>query len=184
VSRTDFLSHYQPVTIKNTLALASYSSRTVQAAVAACKFEKNRHAANLLAALYERWLMTHPVPKTTILIPIPLSDTRERERGFNQVTRVLEAMSMQPHHEIKTTWLVRPADTLRQTSLGRAARLQNMKGVFATTPYIQQYNWSGVSRIIICDDVMTTGATLEAARAAIAIQVPRHIKIICLAWAH
>jgi predicted amidophosphoribosyltransferase len=120
----------------------------------------------------------------TVLIPIPLSETRERERGFNQVTRVLEHASILPQHKLKKNWLERQIDTTRQTSLGRQARLKNMQGAFAVSPQLRQVEWIDISRIIICDDVMTTGATLEAARTVLREAVPKHVTIICLAWAH
>ena len=184
VTNDTFIRHYNPTIHTGTVALATYNSRTVQAAVAACKFEKNQHAATLLASLLTRFLDTHTVTGTTVLIPIPLSEKREQERGFNQVTRVIEKCL--PHNDVvlKTNWLLRPIDTTRQTSLGRKARLQNMKGAFAINPRLHQVDWSTISRIVICDDVLTTGATLEAARATVQTAVPKHVKILCLAWAH
>ncbi len=184
LSATDFLAHYQPIIIKNVIALAPYSSRTVQAAVAACKFEKNIHAANLLGCMVEQWFSLHTTVGTTILIPIPLSTAREAERGFNQVSRVLESIQLQPDLMIKKNWLIRTINTTRQTSLGRAARLRNMTGAFATTVQMQQTDWNSIGRVIICDDVMTTGTTLEAARTELRKVAPRQIPIICLVWAH
>ncbi len=184
VTPQQFTHHYLPCTYDKTITLASYNSRTVQAAVAACKFEKNIHAARLLSTLLFTWLEMHPVAGETILIPIPLSEARERERGFNQVTRVLDYAVTLPRHRLKKNWLIRTIDTTRQTSLGRQARLKNMRGAFAISPQLNQVEWAGISRIIICDDVMTTGATLEAARIKLREAVPKYVTIICLAWAH
>ena len=184
VTTERFRKHYEPRTLGCTIALAAYESRTVQAAVAACKFEKNLHAATLLASLFDQWLTLHSSVGKTILIPIPLSEIREKERGFNQVTRVIDHITSSPRLILQKNWLIRPTDTPRQTSLGRNARLDNMKGVFLTTPYVTQTDWETVDRIIICDDVMTTGATLEAARMELRKVVPKGVTIICLAWAH
>jgi ComF family protein len=179
-----FALHYCPTILDRTIALATYNSRTVQAAVAACKFEKNQHAATLLASLLIRFLDTHTTSGTTILIPIPLSEKREQERGFNQVTRVIEKCTPRNDVLLKTNWLVRSVDTVRQTSLGRSARLQNMKGAFEISPQLHHVDWTSITRIIVCDDVTTTGATLEAARTVLQKEVPKHVKIMCLAWAH
>ena len=184
VTAEQFVTLYLPTAHYNCIALAPYSSRRIQAAVAACKFEKNHHAATLLAALFAYWLETHTLVGTTILIPIPLSHARERERGFNQVTRVLEHLPCHEHIEIAKHWLIRPQDTARQTSLGRQARLKNMNDAFVMTPRLTTVDWTPISRIIICDDVMTTGSTLGAARAALEKVVPKHVQILCLAWAH
>ena len=100
------------------------------------------------------------------------------------MTRVLESSVLPLHHTIEKQWLKRPVNTIRQTSLGRTERLQNMTGVFTTTPLITRTTWSEIGRIIICDDVTTTGATLEAARTELRKSVPKQVPIICLAWAH
>lgn len=179
-----FIQHYHPLRINGLIACAPYHNQAIQAAVAACKFEHNKHAALLLAALIKRWLETHPSEGETILLPTPLSNARERERGFNQVTRVLELIPPSSNVRLVTTWLAREVDTIRQTSLGRTERLTNMKEAFSPTRALKETTWTGISRIIICDDVLTTGATLHAARATLAKEVPASVKIECVAWAH
>ncbi len=181
---TDFSSRYIPTSTPNGITLAHYSSRRVQAAVAACKFEKNQHAAELLGSLVAQWLRDHPNTGETIMIPIPLSRARQKERGFNQVTRVLETLPASPLVRIEKNWLLRPTDTTRQTSLGRKDRLKNMKDAFTVSQTVATITWCPISRIIICDDVLTTGATMKAARTILAKHVPKHVTIICLAWAH
>ena len=184
ITPVDFLTHYNPTSIDGVIALAPYQSRSVQAAVAAGKFENNHHAAQLLAPLFTRWLTLHPTSGLTVLIPVPLSTKRENERQFNQVTRVLSYLPPSEHYQIQTNWLVRSIDTNRQTSLDRAKRLKNMTGAFTATSSLQHASWRGVSRIILCDDVITTGATLKAAHTVLRKHIPKNVEVLCIAWAH
>ncbi len=179
-----FVRHYSTLPVRDVITLSRYHAPVIQAAIAACKFEKNLQAAKLLATLLATWLTEHPTPGTTILIPLPLSRARQKERGFNQVERVLRYLPNDTSHRIETHWLLRSRDTVRQTSLGRTARLKNMAHAFTTPHTLSLVEWSDISRVIICDDVLTTGATLTAAREALLQHIPKHIELVCIAWAH
>lgn len=178
-----FITLCQPTKLGRNIYLTNYHQPYIQAAVAAAKFEHSFKASNLLRTLVTTWLGTLP-PVPTLLIPIPLSSLRERERGYNQITRVINTIKLQTY-PIKTTSkiLVRNTHTKPQTSLGRTDRLQNMRGVFVVNtrhlPLLKNYK-----RIIICDDVTTTGATLDAARATLAPHIPADTELLCVAWAH
>jgi ComF family protein len=94
-------------------------------------------------------------------VPIPLSNKRLRERGFNQAQRIANAMKR--HSELLTLrpfQLQRTTQTKAQSSLGREARLENLN---------QTYEVVGTPpmRVLLIDDVMTTGATLNACAAAL-----------------
>ncbi len=185
LSTETFARLLRPTTIDRHIALSLYDIADVQAAVAACKFEKNIQAAKLLAALCDSWLEQNKQAGVTVLIPIPLSYKRRKERGFNQVERVLNNLPHHPSILIAPHLLKRVRDTKRQTSLGRTERISNLTGVFATQPQqLALIDWSSVTRVIICDDVLTTGATLTAARSALAPHLPSNITLVTLAWAH
>jgi predicted amidophosphoribosyltransferase len=179
-----FSQLYRPTIIGTHTALSQYEHRSVQAAVAACKFENNHYAAKLLSTLLATWLSLHTRTGTTLIIPLPLSSARKKERGFNQVERVLTYLPVNQNHCIATRFLARTHDTTRQTSLNRIERQQNMQGAFAATSAALNNSWDHITRVIICDDVLTTGATLTAARVALAPHLPRHIELVTLAWAH
>lgn len=174
------LALYQPRTHESVLYLLPYQTEAVRALIQENKFHENTQAAKLLAGILERYLK-EKIHQRTILIPIPLSQLRKKTRGYNQVEHVLQHLSSIPNLEINTTLLTRAKDTVPQTSLPREARLRNMKGAFvATVP-------SGScedSTIVIIDDVVTTGATLVASRAALAPHLHHTTKIIYLALAH
>ncbi len=183
VTRARFMTWYRPNTKNGIVYLSEYHFPEVKAAIAACKFEHNYHAATLLGALVLTHLETLQ-PKATLLIPLPLSARRMRKRLFNQVERVLKNVGTLPYPtQINTNLLIRTLHTVPQTSLSRKERLTNLAGAFAVNEKNLFY-LDDIERIIICDDVLTTGATLQAAKEVLAKKVPKDVEIICLAWAH
>jgi competence protein ComFC len=183
-SPENFRRHYQPQLVGNVTALATYHTPAVHAAVASCKFERNRHAATLLAHLLLQHLSTlEHTP--TIAIAVPLSRERARTRGYNQVERVLHALpKTTDSFKVVSNVLTRTRHTTPQTDLGRAERLTNVAGAFTLTRRAGAKIPADCTRIIICDDVVTTGATIEAAVLALRAELPTHIEIIAIAWAH
>lgn len=96
------------------------------------------------------------------VVPMPLSVQRLRERGFNQALEI--ARRLAPAKTDAHT-LLRIRDTAPQRSLDRAGRLLNVRGAFAVEP-------SRAARVVgrhvlLVDDVMTSGASLHAAAAAL-----------------
>ena len=92
------------------------------------------------------------------LIPLPLFAAREKRRGYNQATILCEGMARVMKLPVIKTAVTRLSATETQTHKNRVERWQNMEGRF------QLINTSIISckHIILVDDVVTTGATLEA----------------------
>lgn len=95
-------------------------------------------------------------------VPVPLYPKRERERGFNQSALLAEQLARRigiPFRR-RLLWRVKPTET--QTHLTAAQRAHNVKGVFSV-PWPRGLRGA---RVVLVDDVMTTGATVnECARA-------------------
>lgn len=91
------------------------------------------------------------------LVPVPLAVPRLRERGFNQAWELARQL-----HPAKANagLLLRVRGGEDQHALGRMARLRNLQGAFAPDP-LRQSALQG-KRVLLIDDVMTTGATLHA----------------------
>lgn len=126
------------------------------------------------AALAE---LLHRTPAATLalqaadwVLPVPLSQQRLRERGFNQALLLARQLAPRKTHP---TLLLRLHHTSAQSHLARAQRLHNLTGAFAAEP-LHAAHLHG-ARVVLVDDVMTTGATLHAAAHALRQAGVRHI---------
>jgi ComF family protein len=93
-----------------------------------------------------------------IIIPIPLHPLRLKKRGYNQSEQISKGLASVLKLPVSTQHLVRTENTESQTKKSRFARYENLRDAFIiknTTELIQKH-------IILVDDVMTTGATMEA----------------------
>lgn len=108
------------------------------------------------ADLFARTLLAGPHPAGEIVVPVPLSRLRLRERGFNQALEIARPLARALTLPLDTTSLVRTRETLPQSRLPWRARQGNVRHAFACSR-----DFSGLS-VIVVDDVMTTGATLNA----------------------
>jgi len=94
------------------------------------------------------------------VVPLPLSRARQRERGFNQsieIGRIVARRTGLPLARL----LSRTAHAPPQASLPWRARAGNVRGAFACADHLDGRH------VAVLDDVMTTGATLDAAAAAL-----------------
>lgn len=110
------------------------------------------------------------------LLPIPLSGERLRERGFNQALLLARRLD---RARTRGDWLLRLHATPAQASLTRAQRLRNLRGAFALEP-LAAAQVEG-RRVVLLDDVMTTGATLQTAALVLRQAGAAHITGLVLA---
>ncbi|MCF8452068.1 MAG: ComF family protein [Pedobacter sp.] len=93
-----------------------------------------------------------------LIIPIPLHPVRLKKRGYNQSEEISKGLASVLKLPVSTQHLIRTENTESQTKKSRFARYENLKDAFIiknATELIQKH-------IILVDDVMTTGATVEA----------------------
>jgi ComF family protein len=99
------------------------------------------------------------------VLPVPMSDQRLRERGYDQAWELTRRVAAALQLPARADALVRTLDTVHQTELGRAARQRNLRAAFFV-PGPQRAALQH-TRVALVDDVMTTGATLREAAAAL-----------------
>lgn len=169
----------QPRMVGNVVALLPFQEPLVRACIHEAKFHQSKKAIRMLARVLETYLESHA--HASALIPIPLSRARLRERGYNQVeVAIREALADLPNHTLVNDVLVRTKHTTPQTKLPKEKRIQNVKGVFAVRK--EKFQKLHDKSIILLDDVVTTGATMNTARAALAQHSPT--SFTCIALTH
>ncbi len=102
------------------------------------------------------------LPPSDIVIPVPLHSARLKERGFNQATVLAELFAGSLHLPMAAHILLRTRYTAPQAYVKhRRERLSNMRHAFAASGTLNG------ERVLLVDDVTTTGATLRAAATAL-----------------
>lgn len=110
------------------------------------------------------------------VLPMPLSKERLRSRGFNQAYVLAKALSKP---KADPSLLLRIKDTPPQSSLTRAERLDSVRDAFAVEP-LRASEVKG-ARVVLVDDVMTSGASLFSAALALRAAGAAHITAIVVA---
>lgn len=100
-----------------------------------------------------------------MIVPVPLSRSRLRERGFNQSELLGKSLAAIWNIPLRAEVLVRLSSTRSQTELTPGERLGNVAGAFSI-PANARHSLSGAHPVLL-DDVVTTGATLRAAASAL-----------------
>ena len=92
-----------------------------------------------------------------VILPVPVHRQKKRKRGFNQSELVAKKLGKILNVPVDTKHLVRVEKTTPQKELTRQRRKQNLKKAFAIVKNEKQYQ-----RVLIVDDIYTTGATMDA----------------------
>ena len=116
-----------------------------------------------------------------LILPVPLSKERLQTRGFNQAWELATALAAQSgtHAQLEYALLLRVKNTPPQTALKRQARLENVKGAFQIDPL--RAGMVAGKRVVLVDDVMTSGASLFASASVLRAAGAAHITGIVLA---
>jgi len=135
------------------------------------KFGKNFSLAYKLGILL-KMILKEKIPKVDLTIPLPLSLKRLRERGFNQSFLITWGfLGKRPSEKI----LKRIVHTKPQAELSQKERWKNVKNAFLASDVVK-----GKS-ILVIDDVMTTGATLNEAAKALKNKGANKVYVVALA---
>lgn len=123
----------------------------------------------------DRWLSTDFFKGIDLLIPVPLHPKKLRKRGYNQSEWIARGVAQLTGIECDTSHLHRTTDNVTQTHLSAYERYLNTQNIFT----IKHPDELIDKHILLIDDVLTTGATLETC-ARILLTIP-HVKVSVLA---
>ena len=142
------------------------------------KYYGRREIGLYFGSIYGRELMHSPFYKNVeIIIPIPLHPKRKRKRGYNQSECIAKGLSEIMKIPVDTKTLIRATASDSQTKKTRFKRWENVKEIFSITNFIHLQN----KHILLVDDVLTTGATIESC--AIELLKIKGVKISVVALA-
>lgn len=161
-------------------ATASYASPVLRDAIAALKYKSILVLAKPLAILFEQFMREWPFlfSDATLFIPVPLHDKKMGDRGYNQSHVLLAHLLLAQRSAVCGCWLLRRIrHTKQQVDCTREERLQNVQEAF---------RYGGPTHaawppVVLCDDVATTGSTLEACARALHAAGAREITAFVLA---
>ena len=140
------------------------------------RYKYNRH--EFFECLMIQWLLEceylfSDLPQC--VVPVPLHPVKERDRGFNQAERLATSVAKLMNIPIETGRLQRVKYTETQTNLSRKKRMLNMHGAFEASKQMS------FARVLLVDDVMTTGATASACAAALRRVGVQNVDVLTLA---
>ena len=141
------------------------------------KFQYQPQLSPLLASLFIREAFTPTdLPRSSVLIPIPTQWRRQLHRGFDHTKILAQAIAAtHPHSLTVKPWLRHTRSGATQHRLSRLARWRNQHERFAVSAKIQG------CRVVLLDDVMTTGATVSAAAETCLEAGAKQVTVWCLA---
>jgi len=141
---------------------------TIQYLMVELKYRGNKDAGYFMGKLLGMQLAaTERFNTVDAIVPLPLNAKKERKRGYNQAVVIAEGIQAEWNRPILTKAIGRKIFTNTQTQKGRIERWENMQDVFEVT----DAGALAGKHILLIDDVVTTGASLEACATPI-IQVP------------
>ncbi|MFT4941483.1 MAG: ComF family protein [Paraglaciecola sp.] len=173
------------VKFKTLLALADYQW-PLSRLLTGLKFSAQLSNAKALAQLFYQNSLVELSALPEVIIPMPLHNRRYCQRKFNQSIEIAKHLSQLTGIRLDTNLLKRIKKTQPQTTLSVAQRKVNLEQAFALN-HGQYLDTQDYTHIVLFDDVVTTGATMDAAYNLLATTFPASridVWCICLTLEH
>ncbi|MDR1758669.1 MAG: ComF family protein [Bacteroidales bacterium] len=144
------------------------------------KYKGDKEIGEVLGFYFGQKLATSSLyADADMILPIPLHPKKLRARGYNQSECIAQGLGRGMSKPCRNDILVRDIFTQTQTKKNRFRRWENVKDVFK----ISDYKDINHKKVILCDDVLTTGATIEAAARQLLKGEDVKVKVVTLASA-
>lgn len=143
------------------------------------KYEGKTELGEILGGLLgERLKLSNQYKAIDTIIPVPLHAKKERSRGYNQCQHIANGLANSLRLSVSNDILLRKKQTSSQTSKSRYTRYENIQSVFQVNSAESIQN----KHILLVDDVITTGATLEGCGNSLFNSGIRKLSIVALAF--
>ncbi len=172
---------YGRIPVEHVSALAYFHKKgIVQQLIHNLKYRGQEEIGALLGAWYAEDLRTiNNLTTVDLVIPVPLHPKKLRERGYNQTTLFGKTIAEKLHIPFEPNILYRRKYSKTQSKKDRISRAEGIDTIFNVVVAESNYN----RHFLLVDDVITTGATLEACAKAL-LKIPgAKISIVCMAMA-
>jgi ComF family protein len=154
-------------------------SGKVQSLLHTIKYKGNKELAREIGSWYGKSLLETSLIKAELIIPVPLHPDKLKQRGFNQSEEFGRGLSESLNIPMNTTSLIRTDYTSTQTRKQKFERWENVKDKFD----LRDPSALAHKTIILVDDVITTGATIDACYQALSKAEGISINVLSLAYA-
>ena len=177
-----FKKFYGRIPVEHVSAFLYFHKKgMVQEIIHNLKYKGHEEIGTFLGEWYASDLNNNSLPKNIdVIIPVPLHKKRLKERGYNQVMNFGMALSENFKIPLNDSILMRKVYSKTQSKKNLLGRTEGIEAVFDVTFSEEDTN----KHYLLIDDVLTTGATLEACSKAL-LKIPgAKISIVCMAMAH
>lgn len=152
----------RPRAFSHGMALLNYNEISAPS-LAMIKYHNRREYLDFYAeAAYRRYAGNIARLSPSLIIPVPVHKSRLKKRGFNQAEEFGKRLSEHLKIPMSSEFLIRSKKTVPQKDLGPALRLKNLEQAFFCKKLPP-----GVKKVLLIDDIYTTGSTAEACARAL-----------------
>lgn len=171
---------YGRIQIEEATALFYFFKKgSIQELIHNLKYRNQQQVGTILGAwLGEEMLQSERFKNLDFIIPVPLHQKKLKQRGYNQVTTFGQSLSKKLNIPLNESLLKRVSSTKTQTKRLRFERWKNVQELFI----VEQPESVENKHILLIDDIITTGATLEACCKAFENSKNIKISIACMAY--
>ena len=141
---------------------------------------KKEHAKYYIEKLIEVYGNTITKLAPDAIVPVPIHKSKYRERGYNQAEILAKGISRELNIPVLSHLLIRNKKTLPQKQLSDKERLRNLQEAFAINEIIADEHLNRLNKILIVDDIYTTGSTIEACTNVLIKHGIEHVYFITL----
>ena len=169
------------IPIKYAFSFLTYSkSGATKKLLQTLKYYGNRDLGKVMGEMYGSELADWGYKNVfDVIVPVPLHKKRLKERGFNQSEAFAEGLATFLHGEIFPGAVIRTKSTLSQTQFKGEERWKNVQNIFQV---VNPEKFEGKDLLLV-DDVITTGATIESLAVELVKYNPKSLSIAAIAEA-